>query len=222
VKEFRDDQGRPWMVALTVAAAERVRGLVTVDVTEDVDQPDGNLLRQTRQVPFDLIDVSQINRTLEILRTNYGTIGEVLYAVCRQQVEEKHLTKEQFLEGLRGDAIEAGVKALEEELVDFFPQGLRRMVRLLAGKMDELAAELRATAEANLERVTIQSLGLSGTPSTRPQEFSASTPASGPSEISSSQETVGSKWTGGTQPTSSPSRPTSTKQSTRQRQTQPS
>lgn len=217
MKEFRDDQGRPWMVALTVAAAERVRGLVTIDVTEDVDQPDGTVARQTRAVPFDLIDVGNINRTLELLRTNYGKIGEVLYAICRQQVEDKSLTKEQFLEGLRGDAIEAGVKALEQELIDFFPQGLRRMVGLIAQKMDELSGEIRQRAEAEMAAATVESLGLSGTRSTRPLESSESIPANGPSDGLSSPEIPDSRWTGGTPPISSRKPPTSTGRNTRQR-----
>ena len=136
MREFRDDQGRPWMVALTVAAADRVRGMVTLDVADDVEQPDGSVQRQTRQVPFDLID--------------------------------------------------AGTKALEQELVDFFPQRLRRMVGLLVAKMDEMATELLTQAEAGLEAATVESLlGQSGTPSTKPLESSGSTPASGLSETSS-------------------------------------
>lgn len=185
MREFRDDQGRPWVVALTVAAADRVRGLVSIDVTEDVDQPDGGVQRQTRAVPFDLIDAGNIHRTLEVLRTNYAKIGEVLYAVCRQQVDDKKLTKDQFLEGLRGDALEAGVKALEGELVDFFPTRLRKMVGLLVAKMDEMSVELMARAEAGLEAATVESLVPSGSPSTKPLASSASTPESGPSEISS-------------------------------------
>lgn len=185
MKEFRDDQGRPWVVALTVAAAERVRGLVTIDVTEDVTQPDGSVTRQTRTVPFDLVDAGNISRTLEVLRSQYGKIGEILYAICRSQVDEKKLTKEQFLEGLRGDALDAGVKALEQELVDFFPQRLRRMVGLLVSKMDEMATELLTRAEAGLEAATIETLVPSGTPSTRPQASSDATPESGPCETSS-------------------------------------
>ena len=185
MREFRDDQGRPWMVALTVAAAERVRGLVTIDVTEDVGQSDGSVTRQTRTVPFDLVDAGNISRTLEVLRSQYAKIGEILYAVCRSQVDEKKLTKEQFLEGLRGDALDAGVKALEQELVDFFPQRLRRMVGLLVSKMDEMSAELMTRAEAGLEAATIETLAPSGIPSTKPQESSASTLGSGLSETSS-------------------------------------
>jgi hypothetical protein len=173
--------------------------------------------RQTRAVPFDLIDVGNINRTLELLRTNYGKIGEVLYAICRQQVEDKSLTKEQFLEGLRGDAIEAGVKALEQELIDFFPQGLRRMVGLIAQKMDELSGEIRQRAEAEMAAATVESLGLSGTRSTRPLESSESIPANGPSDGLSSPEIPDSRWTGGTPPISSRKPPTSTGRNTRQR-----
>jgi len=190
MKEFRDDQGRPWMVAITVAAAERVRGLVTVDVTEDVEQSDGTVSRQTRKAPLDIIDTSSIANTLQILRSQYGTVGEVLYAICRKQADEKKISREEFLDGLRGDAIEAGVKAIEEELVDFFPPRLRKMVGLLATKMDEVAAEMLGQAEARMQAATASSLlEQSGTPSTRPPESSASTPESGRSETSSSLAT---------------------------------
>lgn len=187
MREFRDDQGRPWMVAITVAAAERVRGLVTIDVTEDVEQPDGVVSRQTRKAPLDIIDTSSIANTLQILRSQYGTVGEVLYAICRKQCDEKKLSREDFLDGLRGDAIEAGVKAIEEELVDFFPPRLRKMVSLLAAKMDEVAAEMLGQAEARMQAATATSLlEQSGTPSTKPQASSASILESGPYETSSS------------------------------------
>jgi hypothetical protein len=216
MKEFRDDQGRPWMVALTVASADRVRGLVTIDVTEDVDQPDGSVKRQTRQVPFDLIDAGTINRTLEVLRNNYGKIGEILYAICRSQVEERKLTKEQFLDGLRGDSLEAAQQAIESELVDFFPPGLRKMVGLMVAKVREMAATLMGPAEAELETTTVaELLARSGTQSTNVPASLASTPADGPSGDSSSPETPDSRWTGGTPPASSPSSKTSTGRSTR-------
>jgi hypothetical protein len=190
MKEFRDDQGRPWMVAITVAAAERVRGLVTVDVTEDVEQSDGSVSRQTRKAPLDIIDTSSIANTLQILRSQYGTVGEVLYAICRKQCEDKKISREDFLDGLRGDAIEAGVKAIEEELVDFFPPRLRKMVGLLATKMDEVATQMLDQAEARMQAATAASLlEQSGTPSTKPQASSASTPESGRSETSSSLAT---------------------------------
>ena len=192
MKEFKDDQGRPWMVALTVAAADRVRGLVTIDVVDDVEQADGRIERRRRTEPFDMIDAGNISRTLEVLRSQYGKIGEILYAICRKQADEKKLTKEDFLEGLKGDALEAGVKALEAELVDFFPPRLRRMVGLLIAKMDEMATELTAKAEAGLAAATVESLiGASGTPSTKPPESSASIPATGPSDSYLPPETPG-------------------------------
>lgn len=186
MREFRDDQGRPWVVALTVAAADRVRGMVTLDVADDVEQPDGSLQRQTRQVPFDLIDAGNISRTLEVLRSQYGKIGEVLYAICRGQCDEKKITREQFLDGLRGDAIDAGTKALEQELVDFFPQRLRKMVRLIGAKMDEVSAEMLDRAEAQVTEATAESLAApSGMPSGKPPESSAAIPANGLSANSS-------------------------------------
>jgi hypothetical protein len=93
------------------------------------------------------------------------------------------LSKEDFLDGLRGDSLDAATKALEQELVDFFPQRLRKMIALLAAKMDEVANEMLGRAEAGLERATVESLAeASGTPSGRPPEYSESIQGSGQSD----------------------------------------
>jgi hypothetical protein len=183
MREFKDDEGRPWRLALTVASALRVKDMVSVDVTDE----DGT----RRTVPFDLVDAASISQTFQVLRTQYAKIGEVLYAILVKQVAEKGLDKESFLEGLRGDALDAGVKALEAELVDFFPPRLRKMIGLLAAKMDEVAGEMLTKAEAGLEAASAETLiAQSGTPSGKPQESSESTPASGPSDNSLPLETA--------------------------------
>jgi len=173
MREFRDDQGRPWQVALTVAAAMRVKDTVSVEV-------------EGEKRPFDLVDVASISHTMQILRGQYTTIAETLYAILCRQVEEKKLTKEEFFDGLRGDALDAAAKVLEQELVDFFPQRLRKMVGLLAAKMDEASSELMARAEAAMAAATTSDLlAQSGIPSGKPPESSASTPENGPSGNSS-------------------------------------
>lgn len=183
MREFKDDEGRPWRLVLTVGAAARVRDLVEIDVLDDEPQPDGSVRRVERRIHFDLIDVANIGRALEVIRSRYTTIGEVLYAMLVRQVEERKLTKEEFLDGLRGDALEAAQRALEEELVDFFPLRLRKMVGQLVARMDELQAELASRAEAQLAETTVESLlAPSGTPSGKPQASSESILSDGPSE----------------------------------------
>lgn len=191
MREFKDDEGRPWRLVMTVGAAARVKDLVRIDVQEDEEQPDGSVRKVDRSIPFDLIDVSTIGRALEVIRSRYTTIGEVLYAILCRQVDERKLTKEEFLESLRGDSLEAAQRALEEELVDFFPLRLRRMIKQLVERMDELQAELANRAEAQLQQTTVESLlAQSGTPSTRQQESSESTQTNGPSVDFSPLETL--------------------------------
>jgi hypothetical protein len=182
VIEFRDDEGRPWRLALTIGAALRVRDMVSIDSVEEQPQEDGSIKRVRSQVPFDIGDVSTIGQTFQILRSQFVKAGEVLYAILLAQVSEKGLTKEQFLDGLRGDSMEAATKALESELADFFPQRLRRMVRLIGSKMDEVAAEMLDRAEAQVTEATAESLAApSGMPSGKPPESSDATPANGQS-----------------------------------------
>lgn len=178
MREFKDEEGRPWRVALTVAAAMRVRDSVVIDV-------DGN------KRPFDIVDVASIANTMQILRGHYTTIAETLHAILVSQVEEKKLTKEQFFDGLRGDALDAAAKALEQELIDFFPQRLRKMVGLLAAKMDEASTELMARAEKAMEAATTETLlDQSGLPSGKLPESSASTQESGLSDSLPQLETA--------------------------------
>jgi hypothetical protein len=174
VREFKDDEGRPWRVALTVAAALRVRDMVAVEA--DQLDADGNPTGERKAVPFDIVNVETIAKTFQVLRGQFATIGEALYAILIAQVEERKLTKEQFLEGLRGDALEAGAKVLEQELIDFFPLRLRRMVGLLAARMDEVAAQLMDQAEKGIETFSVEP----GEPSGKPPESSEFTPESGP------------------------------------------
>lgn len=191
MREFKDNEGRPWRLAITVGAAARVKDMVQIDIVEEEQQGDGSSRKIDRRIPFDLIDVASIGRALEVIRSRYTTIGEVLYAILCRQVDERKMTREDFLDGLRGDSLEAAQKALEEELVDFFPLRLRRMIAQLVSRMDELQAELANRAEAQLQRTTVESLlEASGTPSTRPQESSEYIPESGPSVNCSPLETL--------------------------------
>ena len=172
MREFRDDQGRPWQVALTVAAAMRVRDNVLVSV-------DGE------NKPFDMVDVASIGTTMQVLRGQYTVVAETLYAVLCKQIEERKLTKDDFLDGLRGESIDAGAKVLEQELIDFFPQRLRKMVSLIAAKIDEATADLLTKAEASIAAATTTELiGASGQPSGSVQESSASTQENGHSDSS--------------------------------------
>lgn len=175
MREFRDDQGRPWQVALTINSVLRVRDMVTIDV---VDEATG----ERKPQPFDLADAGQITNTFQVLRSQFAKVGEVLYALLVKQVEDRKLTREDFLDGLRGDSLESATKALEAELVDFFPPRLRTMVGLLAAKMSEVADEMLMKAEASLKAATIESLAApSGMQSGKPQESLESSPESGPS-----------------------------------------
>ena len=178
MREFKDEEGRPWRLALTVGAGLRVRSLVTIEVADEAGVK--------KSQPFDMIDASGISQTFQVLRSQYATIGETLYAILVNQIEAKSLTKEDFLDSLRGDSLDSATRALEQELIDFFPSRLRRMIGLLASKMDEVQNEMLDRAEANMERATVEMLtGASGTPSGKPQESSESIPVSGQSESSS-------------------------------------
>ena len=147
MREFKDNEGRPWHVSLTVSSASRVKDLVRVVLPpKSADEP-----APTEAVPFDIIDAGEIARTFQVLRSNFSALGETLYALLFPQIVQKALTKEQFLDGLRGESLEQGGLAVEEELISFFPPRLRGVVTALAARMTELAETVTKQAEAALQ-----------------------------------------------------------------------
>ena len=147
MREFKDNEGRPWHVSLTVSSAARVKDLVRVVLPpKSADEP-----APTEAVPFDLIDAGEIARTFQVLRSNFSALGETLAALLLPQIIQKGLTKEQFLDGLKGESLEQGGLAVEEELVSFFPPRLRGVVTALSARMTELAETVTKQAEAALQ-----------------------------------------------------------------------
>lgn len=187
MREFKDDEGRPWRLALTVGSALRVRDMVTVEIEEEQTSEDGVVTKTKRTVPFDLVDLGTIHQTLTVLRNQFSKLGEVLYAILIRQVDERKLSREEFLDGLRGDSLEAAADALESEVIDFFPQRLRRMVASMAAKFDELTDKIVAGAEAQM--ATIDVSALPGISSGKQRESLESTPVNGHSDNSQLLET---------------------------------
>lgn len=165
MREFKDSEGRPWRLALTCASAARIRDMVAVP------GEDG------KPKPFDLVDGKTLGESVAMLRVSPILVGEVLYAALVPEVEAKGLDRESFLSGMSGDSLEAGLSALEAEVVSFTPGRLRGVVSSLLTKMDELQSTETAEVVRQIQAMTSGA----GITSTSSPASSESTPASGPS-----------------------------------------
>ena len=172
MREFRDDQGRPWNLALTTSAVNRIRDNVKVEI-------DG------ATIPFKIDNVAEFHTTIHILRTQLTVLAEVLYQVLCNQIAEKKLTKDEFLDGIRGESWDVSGKALEEELVDFFPPRRRPLASLTAEahqkNMDTVFEQATAQIKNAMEQVIPMQSGMQ---SGKPLESSESIQASGLSDNS--------------------------------------
>lgn len=128
-RSFTDEQGRRWIVKITVATLKRVKELTDADLASVVE---GELLGRLSADPVLLCDV--------------------LYAVCKPQAEREQVTDEQFGEALAGDALGAATEALLGAIVDFFPDRTRRdnLLRVL-DKSKQVEAEAQAQIGRRIE-----------------------------------------------------------------------
>lgn len=99
MRVFRDNRGRLWTLAIDVAAVDRVRGVVGVDLIEAVT---GTLLARLAADPSMVVDV--------------------LYAACIVQADRRGVSDAAFGKAMTGKGrLAAAAAVLRDELLDFFP-----------------------------------------------------------------------------------------------------
>lgn len=166
MQTFTDNTGRTWSLTINVDAIKRVRGLLDVDLMQAID-----------------------GKLLERLVTDPVLLCDVVYALCKPEADAKSITDEQFGQSMAGDAIDAATTALLEELVGFFPQAKRQVLRKALDKLKVLetkvfdavtarldSGEIDRMLEAELNKVNLRVDG-GGELSTNLPGSSGSTPA---------------------------------------------
>jgi hypothetical protein len=129
MKTFKDNAGRTWTIAVNIAAVKRVKSLLDIDLIEGV-------------VKEGVIDE---------LATNPILLCDVIYAICKPEADKQNITDEQFGQAMAGDAIELATEALLEELVDFFPEAKRRVLRKAMGRFKKMEMKALEVADKYLE-----------------------------------------------------------------------
>ncbi len=128
MKTFVDNAGRTWTVAVNVDAIKRVRTLCAVNLLEIVE---GDLLGRLANDPILLCDV--------------------LYAVCKPELDAKGVSDEDFGRAMGGDVIEAATAAFLEEMVGFFPSPKRAVLAKALGKLRVLEERALRAVETRLD-----------------------------------------------------------------------
>ena len=159
MKSFTDNKGRTWMLEVTVATVKRVRALCQVDLNSIVEldknnKPSAELLERLSSDPVLLVDV--------------------LYAICKPQADKLGVSDEDFGEAMAGDVIEHETTALLDEVIDFFPEAKRMVLRkiLSASRRFSRAARKKLEVELNGEfenRVVSELDRLTGSSGTVPE-----------------------------------------------------
>lgn len=98
---FTDTAGRKWELSLTIGAAKRVKGLLSIDL---LDLAGGNPPLITR------------------LHTDAMLLIDTIYAILKPAADAAGITDEQFGELLGGNAAWDAYQAFTAELEDFFRQ----------------------------------------------------------------------------------------------------
>lgn len=144
---FRDLAGREWQVAIRVASLSRVREETGFELGKLLDEK----LRRLGEIAADP----------ELL-------CRVLYVLIGDQAVKVGVTLDQFFEAMAGDPLEEAFDAFLEAFADFCPSQRRQLLRTLARKNKEAAAEATGRAMAVLETSSTSPTDSPGSPESTP------------------------------------------------------
>jgi hypothetical protein len=102
MKTFRDNQGRPWELAMTIGAAKRIRSRLGVDIMalHDGTPP--------------LVERILGDLALQV---------DLVYVCIEPQVRAAGITDEQWAESMGGGPMAEALEAFWQEIIDFFRPG---------------------------------------------------------------------------------------------------
>jgi hypothetical protein len=136
MKCFKDNKGRNWTIVVNVATVKRVRSLLDINLLDVVkldanNKPNVDLLEQLASDPVLLCDV--------------------IYCICKPEADAQNISDEDFGMAMGGDAIEHATTALLEELVDFFPEAKRLVLRKLMNAGEKVKIQMEKALKLELE-----------------------------------------------------------------------
>ena len=136
------ENGSEWILKINVASAMYVRSRV---------------LRRNGE-PLDLLRITEISNPgtpdakMDLLSEITGDallLVEIFYALLKPQLDKKNISEEQFYLSLTGDDIERATDVLMKELIDFFPEAKKRVLR----KIWETTRTIQERAEKVLDKL---------------------------------------------------------------------
>jgi len=138
VHSFKDTEGRPWVLSISVFQAKRVKALLGVDLLSLFDNKCEGLIA---------------------LVTDMVTLVDVLYVLCMEEANKRNVSDEDFGKAMGGDVLQFAVEAFTDELIDFFPDPKRRSaIRKIMTTSRKLQDKMMEEMETEVEKINVDSL----------------------------------------------------------------
>ena len=135
MRNFKDNRGRSWQIALNVYEMKRVRSILGVDLVNVI------ALGKDGKVQVDLIDRIANDPCLLV---------DILWVLVEAEAKEQGVSDVDFGSSLAGAAIEEATKAFLDELVDFFPGARRLFLKKAVEVSRQFGEEMTAVLEKTL------------------------------------------------------------------------
>ena len=133
MQTFKDNLDRVWTISLNIANVKKIKESLKVNIMEAVE---GDLLPRIATDPILLCDM--------------------IFVLCKEEADKKNISDIDFGKSMGGDAIEQATDAFLQELITFFPQRRRRLLKKSLNKMRDLESKILEHVEIKIDSPEIE------------------------------------------------------------------
>ena len=142
MRVFKDKKDNTWEIEITISALKRVKSYL-----------DLNLLDIFKQNPE-----TQKFELLEKISEDPVLLVDLLFVLCEKQVKERNMNAEDFANVFSGEVIENAVNVLLYEIIDFFPETKKAVLKKILDTGKKMQGEAEKLILEKLDNVNMEQM----------------------------------------------------------------
>ena len=142
MRVFKDKKDNTWEIEITISALKRVKSYLDLNLLD--------IFKQNQE--------TQKFELLEKISEDPVLLVDLLFVLCEKQVKERNMSTEDFANVFSGEVIENAVNALLYEIIDFFPETKKAVLKKILDTGKKMQGEAEKLILEKLDNVNLEQM----------------------------------------------------------------
>ena len=142
MRVFKDKNDFSWEIEVNISALKRVKSYLDLNLLD--------IFKQNQE--------TQKFELLEKISEDPILLVDLLFVLCEKQVKERKMSTEDFANVFSGEVIENAVNSLLYEIIDFFPETKKAVLKKILDTGKKMQGEAEKLILEKLDNVNLEQM----------------------------------------------------------------